>query len=388
MPRLRNLLNQFVCPYCFQRYSKNEVLYVCPDCRQITTPGLTERGRISIRCRGTQAGRSCGGIATLRVCPRCGLDVDGSPLFAQGIDTGIIPNQALDTRNLPFSIVGVAASGKTNYITVMLEELKRVPGLRLAVAFENSYTRDIHEKNRSDIYDQHLIPEATSAGTQMPQLWQIKNVGERRGGTIPSLTLTIYDGAGEDHENIDPSSNVCKYINASNAVILAVDPLILRNLRRDIDQTVLDNSGSFNTHTAEDVIQSVATYIRVARGMKPDKLVDVPVAVVLTKFDTILSHPLFPQNAVLRSPSLAVSGGKLNYGEFQQVDQEVRDWLTAINEGGFIDAIEANFKEFQFFGVSSYGAPPKARGVLEDEIRPHRVLDPILWLLQRENFIH
>ena len=390
MPKIPSPFKQFVCPYCFQKYSRSEILYVCQECKQITTPGITDWNKISIQCKNNAPGtkRPCGGIAALRVCPRCGVDKNG-PLIAQGIDTGVIPNEALDTRNLPFSIVGVSASGKTNYITVMLEELKRVPGLRLAVSCENNYTRDAHEENRRAIYDEHSIPELTAAGTQMPQLWQIKNVGDRRGDMIPSLTLTIYDGAGEDHENINPTSNVCKYINASSAIILTLDPLILRNLRKDINPTILANSGGrVQQHSAEEIVSSVAKYIKIARGVPTERRLDVPVAVVLTKFDTILNHRLFPQDALVQSPSLSVIDGKINSNEFRQVDQEIRDWLYVINEGAFIDAIEADFREFQFFGVSSYGAPPKAVGVLEEVIRPHRVLDPILWLLQREKFIN
>ena len=271
----------------------------------------------------------------------------------------------------------------------MLEELKRVPGLRLAVSFENNYTRDTHEENRTAIYDKHIIPEATSAGAQMPQLWQIKNVGNRQGDRIPSLTLTIYDGAGEDYERIDPTSNVCKYISASSAIILTVDPLLLQNLRKDIKPDILENSAGNEQHrSAVDIINSVANYIKLARGIGTKRRLDVPVAVVLTKFDTILNHPLFPQDAIVQSPSLSVIGEKINSNEFRQVDQEIRDWLGVIKEGTFITAIEANFREFQFFGVSSYGAPPKAKGILEEDIQPHRVLDPILWLLQREKFIN
>lgn len=89
---------KFTCPFCIREYDKSKVLYVCPDCGETTTPGRFEREPIKCKTSG------CGGLATIRKCPSCGQ---------------VIPKMALETPNLPFSIVGVSNSGKTNYITVM-----------------------------------------------------------------------------------------------------------------------------------------------------------------------------------------------------------------------------------------------------------------------------
>jgi hypothetical protein len=126
---------------------------------------------------------------------------------------------------------------------------------------------------------------------------------------------------------------------------------------------------------------------RITPGIGVNELLDIPVAVVLTKFDTVISHRSFGPSALIKSPSLNVSNGKVNLTELQQVDQEIRHWLEEIREGSFIAALEANFKEFLFFGVSSYGTPPKDATTLVDNIHPHRVLDPILWLFQKAKFV-
>src|SRR5699024_1032862 len=156
----------------------------------------------------------------------------------------IIPKMALETPNLPFSIVGVSNSGKTNYITVMLRELGRSSGLRLALGHQTKATLDHQNTNCDLIYEQHTIPEATQSGESMPQIWYIKNLQKRHGSEVPTYTFTIFDGAGEDHENnLDPSSTVCRYINASKAIILAIDPLVLSKIRRGgvVDHDVMVN---------------------------------------------------------------------------------------------------------------------------------------------------
>lgn len=364
---------KFTCPYCIRTYNLKEVQYVCPDCGMVSTPRAGEKE--PIKCKNPD----CGGLATLRRCPKCESE---------------IPGPALETPNLPFSIIGVSNAGKTNYITVMLHELGRVPGLRLALAPQNKETRDHQNFNYSELIEYpHHPAEGTAAGEARPQIWQIKNLGKRRGNTVPTYTFTIFDGAGEDHENnMDPSSTVCRYINTSEAIILALDPLILPNIRRGgvVDPTVLRNSlGGEDTgaKNAVDVVNSVAAYIKAARGIKNTKMLNIPVAVVLTKFDTILEHNAFPSNALVKDSSLLVSNGKFNKAEMQQIDQEIRNWLYEIDEGSFIDALEANFKEFYFFGVSSFGSSPNENNELNMDIQPHRVLDPIMWLFHKKGFI-
>ena len=366
---------KFVCPYCMQRYNLKEVLYTCPEpgCNHVAPPGLFERK--PIKCKNT----GCTGLATQRNCPKC---------------LNMIPQEALETPNLPFSIVGVSNSGKTNYITVMLHELSRTPGLRLSLRGLNKETRDHQSNNYRLIYEDHIPPESTTSGQKMPQIWCVKNNNRKNiFGNVPGYTFTIFDGAGEDHENhLDPSSTICRYIAISKAIIITLDPLILPGIRKEgiVPAEIMRNSLAGSESIPKDVVaivHSIASYIKTARGIKGNKNLQIPVAVVLTKFDTILSHKSFGPNALIRNSSLNVNNGKINMGDMLQVDLEIRNWLSRIGEGAFIEALISNFKEFVFFGVSSYGEPPQNAGKLSYHIRPHRVLDPILWFFKKAGFV-
>jgi hypothetical protein len=363
---------KFVCPYCIRDYSLRKVLYVCPDCGKASLRGRFEKE--PVKCKN----KRCGNWATQRKCPLCGEE---------------IPKMALETPNLPFSIVGVSNSGKTNFITVMLQELGKASGLRLALGSQNKYTKDHQNENYTRIYEQHSPPESTAGGESSPQIWYIKNLLKKRKDYVPTYTFTIFDGAGEDHENkLDTSSTVCRYISASKAVVITLDPLILSSIRKGniVDPLIMKNSlggHAGETKNAADIVNSLAYYIKTAKGIKVEKLLPIPAAIVLTKFDTILSHKTFGPNALIKSSSLTIRESKVNMGEMQQVDQEIRNWLQEIGEESFINALEANFKEFYFFGVSSYGEPPKSANSLSEHIRPHRILDPILWLFKKAKFI-
>jgi hypothetical protein len=358
---------KFVCPYCMMRYNLKKVLYVCPDCGERADPG-----KEPIKCKKT----GCGGLATQRKCPSCGSD---------------IPRISLQTPNLPFSIIGVSNSGKTNYITVMLNELGRASGIRLALGHQNTSTLDHQNENYKRIYEDHVPPDSTAGGERMPQIWYIRNLLKKRGNNVPTYTFTIFDGAGEDHEShLDPSSPVCRYIQMSKAIIVTLDPLILSTIRKGgiVDENDMRNSlaGSEGEYkNAVSVVNSLADYIKSARGINTKKLLKIPVAVVLTKFDTVKNS--FSSSETVTSANTNVRNGKISMEDILKVDEEIRNWLINIGENPFIDALEAHFKEFYFFGVSSYGEPPQNVAKLSEHINPHRVLDPILWLFKKAKFV-
>ena len=375
---------KFTCPFCIREYPTSKVKYVCTDCGTAATVGAFVHEPVKCRARFAKDPKNpmetveCGGYATKRVCPFC---------------DNTIPNMALETPNLPFSIVGVTNSGKTNYITVMLHELLRSSGLKLALGHQTQETLNNQNMNADLIFQQHTIPDNTAStpdGMIMPQIWYIRNLEKKHGNTVPTYTFTIFDGAGEDHERMDPTE--CRYIKASRAIIIALDPLVLPGVRKggQVDQDVILNSlngADVGPKNSEDIVNGLATYIKSARGIKASKTLDIPVAIVLTKFDALLQHPAFGPQALIKKRSLAIRNGVISLSEIQQVDAEIRNWLTEIGEQSFITALESQFSDFVFFGVSSYGAPPKGIGLLPDEIKPHRVLDPILWLFKKAKFI-
>jgi len=363
---------KFMCPFCLNKYNIGEVQYVCPSCQSVSKPGMFKKE--PVKCKGSN---TCGGYATLRKCPKCANE---------------IPKTALETKSLPFSIIGVAASGKTNYITVMLHELGRSSGLRLALSAQNKETSEHQNENYKSIYEEARLPEGTAQGIYTPQIWCVKNLSKRKGDTVPTYTFTIFDGAGEEIENMDTTAVIGNYIEASESIILVLDPLLLENVRKGnfVSDEVKINSlaGKESEYkNATDVVNRVADFIKNRRGIKSGKKLDIPVAVVLSKFDIVLEHPSFADNATVKLPTPSIESGNINLTAIREADQEIRGWLEDILEHDFIDAVDSHFSEFYFFGVSSFGNPPIDAYTLNNNISPHRVLDPILWLFKKADFV-
>ncbi|MDR0719583.1 MAG: hypothetical protein LBF78_08110 [Treponema sp.] len=359
----------FICPYCFNKIKRESLIFECPDGHRKTA---TVMERLSGKVKCSQKG--CGKVASKILCPNTMCNSQ-------------IPNDMLATPNLLFSIVGVSGSGKTNYITVMLEELSRTGGLKLALGYQNIETRNIHRKNCKLIYEDHKKPEATPSGGVPPQIWRIKNLNRQTKTNIQTYTFSIFDGAGEDHENLDLNSSQCRYIAVSEAIMIVIDPMILRSVKNSLNPAVYANSVSFVGDPADknsgDVVNNISTYIKNISGIGVNQKINIPVAVIFSKMDALMDDF---RNRPVSNSSPHEKEGCFLYSDCRAVDADIRSWLISNGESAFMNALEANFKEFTFFGVSSYGSVPKSADELY-AVHPHRVLDPILWFFAKKNYI-
>ena len=362
---------KFTCPYCYATYNKKEVLYVCPEanCAVDVVPKRTFSSKPP-NC-GT-----CGLPATTRRCPK------GTH--------GPIPPALLDTPMLPFSIVGVPASGKTVYITAMIHELKRSRAIPFALSFQDDFTKMRQANHWEQLSERHIPPDSTAGQAPLPQVWLLQN---QLRGDAP-YTFTIFDGAGEDYENriVDSNHPVTRYIGMSKSIILVLDPLTLSYVRRSgfVDKDILQNSLQGGEGEAKDAAQILIDMIQYIRRTNPKigfkNKIPMIMAVVLTKFDTLLSHPAFREDALVKNSSLTIRDGKISMEEIDAVHEEIKDWLYDVEEGEIIKQLDTNIQEYKFFGVSSYGQPPTSAYEVP-EIKSHRVLDPMLWLLKKAKFI-
>jgi len=365
------MAKKFLCPFCISEYDIKLVKYICPDDGYEAFPGFFERrSNKAVKCSNPNHPN---GLATRRVCPQCGET---------------IPLSALQNPSLPICIVGGTSSGKTNFITVMLEELNKVGNLGISLGFQNNETMMHQRMHRDMIYRDKLPPEATPFGEiPRPQIWEIRK-NNAAGKEVPAYNFTIFDGAGENTNEIR-DTEIGRYISNSKAILLVLDPLTLEKVITGgtVDEKVMQDSNPTSDVTpANQVLNTLATTIRNMDYMSTGARLTMPVAVVLTKFDTIRnSYAAFNSSAIIHQPKLTTTNGKISMEEIDRVHNEIVEWLNQIGEESFLGDLNSHFTNFKLFGVSSYGSPPD--GFILPEIKPHRVLDPMLWLFKTMNYI-
>jgi len=215
-----------LCPYCLKELHSKDITVRCNICgTEAPTPKSGKEmiwSKIPIN-KVQKCG--CGGIFNVRECGHC---------------TEKLPSDILEYKKyLRFSILGITGSGKTNFLTTMLHELRSTTNSPWVLSAMDTATMETFQENDEDIYVRRQPVPATSAGiAPRPQLWRIKDRSKMTNNTIPSYSLTIFDGAGEDCEHINPV--ISRYINGSKSLIILFDPLALPSVARELSKNAPD----------------------------------------------------------------------------------------------------------------------------------------------------
>lgn len=364
------LHSDILCPYCLEELRSKDLKMACPLCGTEVVPTKADTLMKKLpKCKQPGCHNTAAGD---KLCGFCGTK---------------LPADIMDyAKYLRFSILGITGAGKTNFLTTMLHELRHTPGTPLVLAPMDSETSASFQENDRAIYESRQPVPATPPGTPpKPQQWRIRDRTKMTSKSVPSYSLTIFDGAGEDCEHIDPV--ISRYISGSKVLVILIDPLALHGVKSAISQDILNwsTSASHDLDASATMVDGLANYIRQSCNIRPGKLIDRDVAVVFTKIDAVKES--FGSSTVMQpSPHLSQKG--FVRADSDAVDAEIRDWLESRGETSFLDAIDTNFqkKKIRFFGVSSFGQPPTGSAQL-GKVMPHRVLDPLMWMLSREDII-
>lgn len=363
------LFKDVLCPYCLQKLRSKDLKMTCERCGTEAIPSKAELiFKKMLKCKKDK----CHGFVNNKQCKHCNKN---------------LPSDILDyEKYLRFSILGITGSGKTSLLTTMLHELRHTAGSPWIISPMDRDTAEIFRQNEEMIYTKRQPVPATPPGNDPPpQLWRVKDGIKKTKNAIPSHSMTIFDGAGEDCEHINPV--ISRYIKGSKVLVILIDPLALPGVAKTISSNIFNRStsASHNAYASVDMVEGLANYIRQSCNIAPQKLINCYVAVVFTKIDVVRST--FGSATVMQpSPHMASKG--FIKADLDAINVEIRDWLKLQNETAFLEAIETNFvnDKVKFFGVSSFGQPPTDSNQL-GRIMSHRVLDPLLWMLSKEGIV-
>jgi Double-GTPase 2 len=391
------------CPYCFARVPVQRIEFRCmgragraPGC----APELDER---LAEYLGSTAGASlppvfsapgrggradcpeCGRTSGRRVCPHC-----HNPL----------PSAYCEAPGRIVALVGAKNAGKSTYIAVLLHELMNRVGTELEASLVACDDRTIDRYKRDfarPLYDERrLLPTTTSAATAPREplvylLTRTRHARRRPPARLArlargrerteSLALVLFDTAGEDLRSRDVRDLHLRYLEAADAIVFLVDPLELPGARAAVRDEAAGPPAAPPDPDGEpiNVIARVTEALRQRRGARPGRRLEVPVAVALTKIDA-LAPALTRQSALHRSRP---SPGTLDLDDREAVDAQVRGLLHEWQAGQLDVYLRQQYTEYALFGVSALGGMPSGGRVGTGGVRPHRVEDPLLWLLYR-----
>lgn len=388
------------CPFCYRTIKPREILYVCSgraapgltacvraeDAERLSETGSRSAMRPTFKPSEAYAEKSLRGRFSRAVpsdlarCPRCRAS---SGLRACPHCHTPLPAEFAASPSPLIAMVGAYGAGKSVYLAVLANTLKT----RLAERFDAAIrlTGDAQggedsglnwlSANVRRMFDEHRVipPTAEStSGRKEPVVFEWRQ--RRRGGTSTSY-LSFYDTAGEDLKGEDSAKDL-KYLASADALVLLLDPLLLRGARDEAGITVADDGRDDGRLLV--AVESVTEALREARG-RFGKPVDIPIAATFGKIDAFFGH-LGPDHPIRR---VAPPGDFYDDTAGAELHEHVRALLVGWGGGEIDNHLRHNYRDFRYFPVSSLGEPPDGETISDRGVRPLRVEEPLLWLLSR-----
>jgi hypothetical protein len=379
------------CPYCYTEINPRRLAYRCSGrhvagrtpCEKKIDPARQRHfndsapywpliepiGSASTRCP------SCGADPGPPMCPEC-----HSLLPAEyGADSALI------------GLVGVRQSGKTVLLSVLDTELQTTVADRFdatidAPGGQSGVARDLRVHRelmlRSDGGTLPAQTPTSGGAKKAPAVysWRYSRKGPMGIARTASTVFSFYDNAGEDFATADAALSQV-YLRAVSGVILLLDPFGFpaNRARAEAKGAELPQTGP------EAVLDAITLVLRTAKGVKRNKKIRQPIAVVISKVDAFFNQ--IPADHPLRLPSS--TRPVFDESESETVHDHIGSMVQQWGGAPLIRKLEHNYTTFRLFGASALGAEPdystlrvSGRGVL-----PHRVAEPLLWLMANRGFI-
>lgn len=393
---LRKITSKFqkeICPYCFEYFLIKDTPFRCSSPASRCTPVLDKiyetawedsrpMGKVlsrdgkfidrfinSIRCKG------CCHTSHKRICPHCHME---------------LPHTTGQYKNYIFAVIGAKDSGKSHYIAVLIDQIKRRigPNMGLLLAAENDFTISRYANAfYTPIFKDRKVIDTTKSATvdrsvQRPMVYSIRLTEDglfQKNKIKKYVTLVFFDTAGEDLNKEDTMSTVNKYIYRSDGIILLIDPLQLLTVRQLLpENTPLPDVWA----ETSDILNRTTRLIEKGCNLNPTDKVKIPLAIAFSKFDAVL--PLIDPQFQLHASANHDAG--FDNDDFEAVNSEMLSLLDRWNGQDIIQLAQTRYTKYGFFGLSALGCNPHSTSKIPSVV-PNRVEDPFLWLLAKNGII-
>jgi len=366
----------FTCPYCYKEHSVT-------DCGLKCSYNLL--GKEEKKCAFGYPKDEDGWIATAykKKCIDC---KEASKQIFCEIEKKEIPIEFLSMKSLPIALLGAKASGKSNYIGVLVNEIKK----RMSGPFNCSISMTCSRESKEAYEEWYYRPlfveghtvRATDGGTEIPPLIFPLRFMDKKDNITNTAALTFYDTAGENLDDRTTMEKFNSYITNAKGIILLLDPLQVPEIREELINKGFKALPEKNTDT-EDILDLIIKVIVDKKGIKDTKKIDIPVALVFTKIDIL--EQILEAGHCLRDEASHIKRGFFIKKELENTHSEMETLLGTYAES-LLTKIK-KFEDYRYFGVSSLGGNPNGTKIDSKGIKPRRVLDPLLWLLAENGYV-
>jgi len=426
---------KIVCPHCWANFYQDEAKYIATHPKLYGDDVLGDAFHRRLTKQEVNWSRDGvmsdpqGGKVTEQACPVCHLQ---------------IPPDVLSRRPIFISLVGAPRSGKTYFLTSLVNSLRNQMDDIFGYALIESDSHDVkafleYERRLFDPDDPNELtylnkteeqgelynrPRIQGVDVLLPKpfIFSMRPLNERtRKWSSGPRSIVVYDNAGESFEllkELQSNSRVTQHLAESDVVLFAYDPLQEPRKRHNLDSMSDDPQVTIAHHATrqEYYLQEVVNRIR-RHGNTPDgQRLKTPLCICVQKYDvwkSCLSQMWSPSNDIRRDDgritnpifkdpvvySRSQGAGGIDLNNLNMMSWMLRRYCAQLNPQ-LVRIAEASFETVRYFPVSALGTSPEydTRAVpVENDtpflkvrpnsIAPFRVTAPMLWLLNRMRLI-
>ena len=353
-----------ICPKCFEPVDK--AVYACqtPGCTRADVPQDGERHRRDESNAPICA--QCGKPLSARVCPRCFHPLDR--------DAGDLPK-------LPFVIIGASGCGKSNYLSVLIDQIRHDMGKAYNCALYPlgcDATMDLYDRlYYHPLFVQGRCPSTTESEDVEPLDYSLVFSG----GAGRTCSLAFYDSCGTTFDSEKTVAQYNRGLPKAKGILLLIDPSQLPVVGESFAAQGLPV-------IKEDISALLLRIIHLIRAETSltsiHNKIPIPIAVCLTKLDMV-QHLLDPSSFV-KYTSRHLREPQFDRVDWDSCNLEAQSLIESWAGKELMNQIQAQFADSSFFAFSALGAQFSPDRPIT-HVSPHRVLDPFLWLLWRNGII-
>lgn len=397
-----------LCPYCYAHFDNNDIEVECdnisknmngePVCKEtinqkfskhwgrelethhIYRPQLGMFSFLTSYKPKPEKCPQCGSLSQKFVCPNC---------------NNWLPKEMVEKGAEIISVMGGPASGKSNYIVTLIQQMKKY-GNKLGLTItpqqvgrnKDEFTSKRYEKARENIFDLKMpLPKTAVTKNEIPWILRLEsNV------TKKAVYLVFYDTAGENFKDSEKIKMNAKYLKESKAVICVLDTLSVKKIKKVLEANEIQNNDISTPF--DETLTALFNF-----QTNDTSMTDKPFAFVLSKFDAVIDHhedlgcdvSTFLNDDGSPRNSDFIKTGKLNLEQIEAAHNAIKGYM---DDSETWDESELSFnisskwgENARFFGVSSFGCMPDEntflKGDADGEIKPYRVMDPLIWSLYK-----
>ena len=315
-----------------------------------------------------------------------------------------LPKEALDHDVFPIAIVGASSSGKTYFLTALMNEFIskpmwdgdywRIEMVHYAKDMEHESVDNRFVKHWRDLFRNKTPLSNTQTGEYLSPLILSVTYSKERKWTFrepyrkKKQLLVFHDVPGEFTTSDDARmalSSRYGALGAAKGVIVLVEPREL---------SLLGSQLVANRKIAQNLSSGGGFAFDAINGLRVAKQHGKPVAVCLSKSDLFINvHSVIEPDAHLVQYKLTnvSTAGALNLADISEVASDVRNIFERLGGGDLLSRIDSSFRYSSLFAVSSLGEDVVDAFTntfkRDATIRPIRVMDPIFWILWQHGLL-